>query len=301
MQYKNIVFAADRGYIQHLSVALVSLIKNNPDSFFNVYIINTDINAEEWELLKSLDKDKKHHFFNAKIDDKVLENLVINFHFTKANYYRLFIPEIVPYDKAIYIDADVVVKGDLNELWNTPIDHVYLAAVEDVGFDRHTELEMHPNSKYFNSGVMVMNLNKWREEGVKNRVIEFVKRKPNAVQFVDQCGLNAIVDGRWFELHPKFNMQTAFLELVASDSAKLVSIDILNAVKKPVIIHYTGGSKPWHFTNTHPYKKEYWKYLKNTPFKRTLPADVTLKNLLIRFVPKSAKRFLKNILRWIER
>lgn len=296
MQYKNIVFAADRGYIQHLSVALVSLFINNPDSFFNIYIINADINSDEWALLKSLDKDKKHHFFDAKIDDKVLQNLVVNFHFTKANYYRLFIPEIVPYDKAIYIDADVVIKGDITELWDIPINHVFLAAVEDVGFDRHFDLEMHPNSKYFNSGLMVMNLKKWREESVKNRVIEFVKRKPNAIKYVDQCGLNAIVDGRWIELHPKFNMQTAFVELIASSSAKLVSVDIVNAVKNPIIIHYSSGSKPWHFTNTHPYKKEYWKYLKLTPFKLIFSADITFKNVLRRFLPKSVKKLLKYIL-----
>lgn len=291
----NIVFAADHNYIQHLSVAILSLLTNNKNSYFNIYIINIDITLEEWGLLVGLDRLKQHYFFDVKINAGELDELVTNFHFSKANYYRLFIPEAVPYDKALYIDADVVIKGDINELWDIVIDDVFLAAVEDVGFDRHNDLEMNPNSKYFNSGVMLLNLKKWREVSVKSKVIEFVKRKPDAIHFVDQCGLNAVIDGYWKPAHPKFNMQSIFLEISGYGASEINMKNIEIAIKSPVIIHYTGSSKPWHFLNTHPYKNEYWRYRKLTPYKRSISEELTALNISKWLLPKSLKGLLKFI------
>ena len=291
----NIVFAADHNYIRHLSVAILSLLTNNKNSYFNIYIINIDITLEEWLLLVGLDKLKQNYFFDVKINAGELDELVTNFHFSKANYYRLFIPETVPYDKALYIDADVVIKGDINELWDIVIDDVFLAAVEDVGFDRHNDLEMNPNSKYFNSGVMLLNLKKWREVSVKSKVIEFVKRKPDAIHFVDQCGLNAVIDGHWKPAHPKFNMQSIFLEISSYGAGKINMKNIEIAIKSPVIIHYTGSSKPWHFLNTHPYKNEYWRYRKLTPYKRSISEELTALNISKWLLPKSLKGLLKFI------
>jgi lipopolysaccharide biosynthesis glycosyltransferase len=287
MERYNVVFASDRGYLPHLSVALASLIESNSEVALNIYIINTDISPEEWLNLVELDTESKHTFFNAQINDDDLADLVTNYHFTKANYYRLYIDDIVPYDKALYLDSDVVINGSLSGLWNMNIADFYLAAVEDPHFSRHDDLEMNLDARYFNSGVMLLNLDVWRKKAVRKRVLEFVRRKPDAIQFVDQCGLNAVVNGNWLSVSPQYNMQTAILDMNNSARKKHYDFDdIDDAVKSPVVIHFTGSSKPWHLLNKHPFKKKYWDCLRRTKYKRLIPSDFTIKKFLIWCLPE---------------
>ncbi|CEN55999.1 glycosyltransferase family 8 protein [Candidatus Methylopumilus turicensis] len=301
MEKYNIVFASDRGYLPHLSVALASLIDSNSEVTLNIYIINTDIKSDEWLNLIGLDTQRRHTFFNAQINDNELVDLVTNYHFTKANYYRLFIDDIVPFDKALYIDSDVLVNGSLAGLWNTNVDDFYLAAVEEPGFfTRHNDLEMDLNAKYFNSGVMLLNLNAWRKNEVRKRVLEFVRRKPEAIQYVDQCGLNSIVNGNWLSVSPKYNMQNAILDMEKhARNAHYDFDDIDYAVTSPVVIHFTGSSKPWHLLNKHPFKKKYWNYLRQTTYKRFIPTDFTIKKFLIWCIPNQYRNNIINFFKKI--
>lgn len=290
----NIVFASDRLYLPHLSVAIASLIESNSEVPLKIYIINSDIKPDEWLNLVELDAERKHTFFNAQVDDEELVDLVTNYHFSKANYYRLFIDDIVPFNKALYIDSDVVINGGLAELWNTKIDDFFLAAVEEPTFSRHDELEMDSNAKYFNSGVMLLNLNAWRKNDVRKRVLEFVRRKPDAILFVDQCGLNSIVNGNWLSISPKYNMQTAILDMEKLDREAHYDFDNIDyAVTSPVVIHFTGSSKPWHLLNKHPFKKNYWSYLRRTTYNRVIPIDFTIKKFVIWCTPEKYRNIIK--------
>ena len=284
----NVVFATDRCFLQHLAVALVSLLANN--SGMNIYIINNDIAADDWRKLEKLFTGKDSKLINAKIDDRPIENLITTCHFTKANYYRLFIPEIVKEDRALYLDADIVVNRKIDDLYNADISNTFLAAVDNMDIYNHHELEMESSAKYFNSGVMLINLECWRANNVKEKVIEFISRKPEVIRFVDQDGLNSVINGNWLELHPKYNLHTRLLYIdYAADSP------IKEATINPSIIHYTGPSKPWHFRNIHPYKHLYWKHLRKTPYKYFIPDDLNIINIIKWTVPLSVKQYLKNI------
>jgi lipopolysaccharide biosynthesis glycosyltransferase len=260
----------------------------------NIYVINDDISAADWKKLQKLFAGKDSILIDAKIDDSQIENLITHSHFTKANYYRLFIPDMVKGDRALYLDADVVVIQRIDDLYNTVISNTLLAAVDNPGiYPNYQDLEMANSAKYFNSGVMLMNLEYWRACNVKEKVIDFVGRKPEVIRFVDQDGLNSVINGNWLELHPKYNMHTIFTrEGYAVDSI------IKEAIDNPVIIHYTGASKPWHFGNDHPYRHLYWKYLRKTPYKFSIPTkplSVINLNILRRMIPRPIKDFLKNI------
>ena len=290
----NIVFATDKGYLQHLSVALVSLLEKN--SGMNIYVINNDISGAGWKKLQRLFVGKDSILINAKIDDSQVENMITHSYFTKANYYRLFIPDIVKGDKALYLDVDIVVNNRIDDLYNTEISNTFLGAVDNPGINyKNKDLEMEDSAGYFNSGVMLINLEYWRTNKVKEKVIEFVGRKPEVIDFVDQDGLNSVINGNWLELHPKYNMHTVFL------GAEYVSDSIIKeAINDPVIIHYTGSSKPWHLGDTHPYKHLYWKYLRMTPYKYVLPSkplSILSLNFLKMIIPKSIKKRLKKLLR----
>ena len=288
----DVVFATDRGYLQHLAVALASLLENN--SGMNIYIINNDMSGADWKKLEKLFIGKDSKLINSKIDDSQIECLITHSHFTKAMYYRLFIPDIVKGDKALYLDTDIVVNQRIDDLYNTEISDTFIAAVVNPGINNQSDLGMEHSAKYFNSGVMLINLEYWRAYNVKEKVIEFVGRKPEVIQFPDQDGLNSVINGNWLELHPKYNMHTIFThEGFAVDSI------IKEAIDHPVIIHYTSSSKPWHFGNSHPYKHLYWKYLRITPYKfaiPTKPLSIINLNILRRMISKPMKDRLKKIL-----
>jgi lipopolysaccharide biosynthesis glycosyltransferase len=285
----NVVFATDRGYLQHLTVALTSLLENN--NGMNIYIINNDISESDWKKLEKLFAGKDSKLIDSKIDDSQTENLITHSYFTKATYYRLFIPDIVKGDKALYLDVDIVINGRIDDLYNAEISNTFLAAVDDMEVKNFHDLEMEHSAKYFNSGVMLINLEYWRTHNVKEKVIKFLDRKKALLRCHDQDGLNSVINGNWLELHPKYNLHTRLLYIeYAPDS------QIKEAIDNPVIIHYTGPSKPWHFRNKHPNKHLYWKYLKLTPYKYFIPDDFNIINVVKCMVPISVKQYLKNIL-----
>lgn len=294
----NIVFASDQGYIPHLVTAICSLIRSNYDEVLDIYIINTDIDGLAWDKIVSLSESPKHKFIDVKISDKDVENLVVNDHFTKANYYRLFIPEKINSSRALYLDSDIVVVQSIKELYEVDINNFYLAAVDDVGFERHDELEMSHDAKYFNSGMMLLNLDAWRNDSVKDRVIEFVKRKADYILYVDQCGINAIVNGLWKEVHPRYNLHYEFFNTSDHINAVYEKGAAKEAMDSPVIVHYTGPSKPWNYLNDHPCRSLYWKYRRMTPFKRYIADDITFYKVLQRFTPISVKHFVKKKLKY---
>ena len=291
----NIVFASDKSYAEHLAVSMCSLFENNQGATFNVYILNVDLDETAWNGLETIAKQYGQTLTDVKILDHELDGLVTNHHFTKANYYRLFITEKIQINKALYLDADVIVRESINDLYNTNVDDCYLAAVINPGFDRHEDLGMSEESKYFNSGVMLINLTAWRRDDIKGRVIELVKRKPWAIHFVDQCGLNSVVNGRWKELHPKFNLQGCLFETkVDTFSNVFPKGDLIAAIQNPVIIHYSGSIKPWHFHYKHPWRKLYWKYLRMTPFNHFLSRDFTILKVVKQCIPKGIKKAIKS-------
>lgn len=298
MKKYSVVFAADEHYVQHLAVALVSLLENNRDLMFNIYIISGGINPKTYSrLLQSL-SEYDSHVTSIEIDDEKFSTLVVNAYFSKANYYRLLIPDLIKEPKVLYLDSDIIVNGSIKALYEYDVSDDYIAAIESPVFSRHDELKMQKESAYFNSGVMLINVERWRTDNIPARVINFIDENRPAIHFVDQCGLNAVIDGKWKKLPPKFNQQLPEILTDSPNNVGCFSIEeIEEAVKTPVIIHFIGSSKPWHFRNWHPHRKLYWKYLKMTPFYPYIPVDFTPLNVIIKFmewaVPFPVKQLIK--------
>lgn len=276
----KVVFGADKSYIAHLAVALCSLFDNNRDLALDVYVLNSDIDPSSWRKIQGIAERYGQNLIDLKVSERDLEGLVLNWHFTLATYYRVLISKELPIDRVLYLDVDVVVNGSIAELYRTDLGDTFLAAVQEPNFDRHAQLEMSREAKYFNAGMMLINLDKWRSERLTERVIELVKRKPEAMVFSDQCGINSIVNGRWKEVDPKFNLVHSYAGDNISEYTGMFPDNVLaNARKHPVIIHFSGGSKPWHFNRKHPYRYLYWKYRRKTPFRRYFSEDLTVSRI----------------------
>jgi lipopolysaccharide biosynthesis glycosyltransferase len=289
----HVVFASDKCYAEHLAVALCSLCENNRKLPLSIYIVNSDLDQETWSRLESIAKRYGHGLTDVKIVDHELDALVITSYYKTAMYYRLLIAEKLPISKALYLDADVVVRGPIDELYSTNVDDYYLAAVIDPGFTRHHDLEMSSDAKYFNSGVMLLNLERWRRDHVKETVIGFIRRKPAAVVFPDQCGINSAVNGRWKELHPRFNLQRTFFHkqtFLYSRTSEALGLfpngELVAANEDPIIVHYSGVEKPWHISYSLPDRDLYWKYLRKTPYSHLFSEDFTILKAMRWWVPR---------------
>lgn len=296
---KTIVFAIDKNYIKPLAVSIVSLLDNNTDSFFNIYIMYHEIENRKLEVLKKIIERYETSLSFIKIDINEITNLKTNYHFTYANYLRLLIPDVIGEDIVLYLDVDIVVTGSLIELYNFYDNNTYVSAVEVPYFNRHDELEMNKKSLYFNSGVMLINCRMWKKDNIKEKVINFIENNKSNVEFVDQCGLNSVIDGKWIPLHPKYNMQTGFLDRRNKNYRSFTSKELKDAINEPTIIHYTGTEKPWQFVCKHPYKKWYWYYLRKTPFWFSFQENINLKTVIKRIVPKILRIKIFNILKKI--
>ncbi|WP_123041896.1 glycosyltransferase family 8 protein [Cohnella candidum] len=272
-----IIGAADNCYAQHLAVAFVSVLANLAcERRVRFYVADGELTADNRELLTrsvtrhggeieflSVSRDAFNDLFIAK-----------GRHITQASYYRLVIPEMLRdrlIEKAVYLDCDLIVRDDISKLLDVPMEDCPIGAVEDLGGGfRRADLGMPDNAAYFNSGVLLIHLPKWREARITERVFRFVRENPHRMHYHDQDGLNAVLHGQWMALHPKWNVQRNMLGRI--DAAGDKREKFRQAVKQPSIVHFTGNSKPWHYDNAHPYKKEYYRYLSMTEWKHYKPA-----------------------------
>lgn len=300
MNTRNIVFTADNNYIQHLAVTLISLLQNNKEEIFKIFIFSSDITDANKNKIHSMIRPYNCEVEYILFDKKLFEHIDAG-RFSIATYYRLLMPKYLTVDKLLYLDVDMVIDGSIKELYDTDIEEYYAAAVEDAWRDRpyiHA-LGMSDDAKYFNAGVMVVNLKRWREENLFDVFLEYEKNSKIELESHDQDILNAIFNGRWKRLPLKFNQYEKKPDL---DREKLLKVftkeEILEAQKRPVIVHYIGGRKPWHYRNEHIQKELYWKYLKMTPYREYKPTDKTLKNIISKNTPmfiRNPKRYFKSL------
>jgi lipopolysaccharide biosynthesis glycosyltransferase len=295
----NIVFATDRNYIQHLCAALLSLLFNNRELAFTVYIISSGMTTKDLrridEIIKGYDCEIRHLTVS---DDLFVKLATEHPMYPKGIYYRLLIPSLIDEKKLLYLDSDIIINGSIKELYDTDLGDYYVGAIEDPGFNRHDMLRMDKDSRYFNSGMMLINLAKWQESGLQKKVIDFIEHNPDAIWFPDQCGLNSVINGQWKKVPLKFNQQSSIFSEGFDEKFDCFGREELQEARtKPIIIHYTSGSKPWHYRNRHPYKSFYWKYLKMTPYRHAIYSDLRPMHLLKSIIPKDFKTAIKKALK----
>ena len=126
---------------------------------------------------------------------------------SRAMYLRLLIPDLLPDDveRVLYVDSDVVVVRDLSPLWSVDFEQLAVYAVENFSHptfatalpEAVSGIGASPETPYFNSGVLLMNLRVWREEGISEQVNAFLRDRPDLITWGDQDALNLAIAGRW--------------------------------------------------------------------------------------------------------
>jgi lipopolysaccharide biosynthesis glycosyltransferase len=293
----NLVITLDKNYLQHAGVMLRSLLESNPGTSFNLYIICDErMHEEDWKKLEEVYHGSPLNIFRIKIDPTIFEGFKLSEHASPANYYRIELGNLLPatVSKVLYLDVDIIINKPLNELYNTDISQYYLAAVEDPSAMHKAILGLAHEEPYFNSGIMLINLDIWRKTRLNKLLADFIINNPDKINYWDQDAFNALCKNKWKALSPCFNLQSA-MYWIKEDAITYTQSDVSKCKANPVIIHYTGISKPWKFMDKHPRKKDYQKYLKLTPWKDFKPADASFANGLRKYglIPGFMEHILK--------
>jgi len=303
----KVVCASDNNYAMPLGVMLYSLLKHlNKDSTLEIFVIDGGISDKnKTKIFKSLAfaKDKfKIHWLdpeNSKLFPKI-KTSKISHHLTHATYYRLLIADLLPIEveKVIYLDIDLLIKQDLTLLWSINTEQYCIAAVQDMGLPYvssryglkiYSELNLNPDTKYFNAGVIIINLSLWRSQKISEEVFDFLSKYSEKIRWHDQDALNVIFAKKWLELDPRWN-QIPYILTVKSYQEIHLSEQIYNeVVNDPYIIHYATENKPWKYrVNPRPNDNMYFEYLDQTAWKNWRP-----KELLLKRIQRYKKRFFE--------
>lgn len=286
-----IVSACDDNYAMPITVTMCSVIANLKTSrSVQIFIIDGGIKENNKKnILKSLNsKNIKVEWLHPK--KAQVANLLESGHITITAYYRLLIPELLPqFHKAIYLDSDLIVKGNLEELWNINIEDNYLLAVQDTeiryvssakGIKNYQQLGLSPDCKYFNSGVLVLNLDKWRTNNISYKIIEYIENNKEFIRWHDQDGLNAVLAGKWGELDLKWNQMPILYSYTSWQESHLEQEVYHDLLHNPYIVHFATCGKPWLLGCKHPHKDLFFQYVDMTAWcgwRLTLPRRLQLK------------------------
>lgn len=276
-----IACSSDSNYALPLSVTLYStLINTSPHVAVTLYMLDAGMEPRQRERIATCIRNSGAmvdvHWL--KVDVSGLQTYGSRKWMTGAAYSRLFLPELIPscVEKIIYLDADLIVRRDLQELWNLDLGNYALAAARDQaigvvssiwGISNFHQIGLDPNTPYFNSGVMIINLKKWRALNIPELVFDYVRKNNSAMRLNDQEALNAILSDDWLEVDPRWNQHPRVFSYqhwansVHKDRYKEIINDLIGA---PYIIHYAAKPKPWEKDSMHPFQRVWLYYLKES-------------------------------------
>lgn len=292
------LFCINANYTQHAAVCIVSLLENNRDYFFDIVIVTTEPLGPQEDKLRRTVGPYSNCRTKVALLNAVTQHLPVKAqHYTTDTYSRLWVAALFPETtgKVLYLDSDMVVVGPIGELWQTDLgDHV-LGAVTIPGSNRCPFFDIPERYGYFQSGVLLINLVKWRRDHIHDRLVDWIGVNGAKIVDADQDVLNACLYGQRLSLPFRWNVIAPFYfdyhPLGISDEERA-------AVQRDArIIHYNGPSKPWHYLSRHPRRADYWKYLRLTEWRDYTPADKTLINWANKnfgfWVPAAVRAYLK--------
>ena len=255
----EIVFNVDNGYVRHMCVTILSILDKNPNEEIVFHIITCNLSKNNREYICSLLIGWHASVTFYDVDINILKKFSVgkltgNPNISYAAYLRLFIPDLLQkdIDKVLYLDCDIVVINCLNDLWN----QYCLAALEDYGNAQECGVKrmgIEKGFKYFNSGVMLLNLQKLREINFMEMVQDFLVTDGYRILMHDQDILNGLLYKQRLPLEERWNM------MCNTDN----TIDYS-------IIHFA-GLKPWYIECSHPLKHIYYHYLTTTKWANEKP------------------------------
>ena len=315
----HIVYASDDTFAEILGVSLVSLYENSKDmKKIFVYILDGGISAENRQKINWVSRNYGHpspNFIKAKDISQELGMTVLVDRGSLTQYSRLFISSVLPLDLArvLYLDCDIIINKSIRELWCLEMHNSIIAALMDAFSKKYRKnIGLAPNDIMFNSGVMLIDLKRWKEQDIEARLLKVIVDKKGKIQQGDQGALNAVLSKDVYCFKPKFNSITIFYDFTYSDmliyrkpTYFYTKEEIEEAVESPSIIHFTTSflsKRPWVAGCQHKHINEWLKYKAMSPWKNeklwedNRPVWKRQATFLYKCIPKKVALYLAGIL-----
>lgn len=255
----DVCFTIDEGYSQHVCVAMSSIVYNNPKLQLRVYLLFFRISVLSKRKIFKFCKRNGIELELIEVDNRLTSKFKVSGHGSEVNYLRIFIPQLlIKINKVLYLDSDTLVYAGIGDLFKLDIGSYPLAAVATPENNVSSILNI-PSENYFNSGVLLMNLEYWRKNAVTEKLVKYILMNSSKITYWDQDALNSILHDSYLKIAERWN----YLRMDIS------SVESVN------IVHFAGVHKPWDYYCTHPFKSEYYKYLKFTPWRGMKPVQET--------------------------
>lgn len=249
----HIAFCFDQNYAMPAGVAMLSICINTPGPVCFHALVSSDVTDVTVKQMENMVAPYGDSVVFHYVDQALVDGTHTNGYLSQSTYYRLLLPVILPSElsRVIYLDCDVVTVASLRPLWETelgendPSAMVHDSGGSDVRY--HNELGIPLVHPYYNSGVILMNLDCWRKENLSQKCISSAVE--NDYRFVDQDAQNLVLGTRIKPLSFRYNLQQNLLTDDESqwllEKGKFFD-DVHESMKNPVVIHFIGWIKPWH-------------------------------------------------------
>lgn len=253
----NICFGINDAYCQHVGCVVASILYNScADDSYTFYIITDFISEQNKIRLEQLKSIRPFKIVYFVVDNKDFNNIKLN-HLGYASLYRLKSIELIPADKIIYLDADLIVRHNIGQLFETDLGNYLCAGAEDLIAPRKKqELNMNPNCHYVNAGVLVFNLKQCRKENYSEKLFAYISEQKTGD---DQESINYTMQDRIKPIDLKWNC-TLYWNMYEDQNY------FNKMAQDPSIIHFIGPRKPWVAGFYPNFWQDYFKYLKLTPW-----------------------------------
>lgn len=262
----TVVYASDDRGVTQLGVAIYSLFANAVDgTAYKVYVLSNGISVANVERLSDLAKGKHANHSIVFIDVSELAGtfqLPVKERWPVTAWTRVFIPALLPEDErlVLYCDIDTLVCRDLADLFETPLHGKAMGVV----LEHPSHKGSHFNERlgmpldcpgYFNSGVLLMDLDVFRKQGLTEKVLQYAVEYGDRLTCPDQDALNGALCHNLTPIHPRWNWHDGLTRLILKRSVRspmnrgATLQESVDAALRPGILHYQGPNKPWRYNH----------------------------------------------------
>ncbi|SFJ56570.1 Lipopolysaccharide biosynthesis protein, LPS:glycosyltransferase [Bosea sp. OK403] len=288
----HLLCASNINYIMPLTVMLTSVVFNyNSDRVLHIYVLTSDIEVDAQTEIERViggiaHKNVRIIFHWSIVDLSLFETFFSQDgleYMSPDTYSRLLAPRVLPADceQVIYLDCDLVVLTDLALLNDAANPQFAVSAVSNVWYPyvssisgsdpivfNYAELGIPASNRYFQCGVLVINLKRWRERNVSERAFHYLAEHKHRVKFHDQGALNAVLFDDWFRLDQRWNQVSTALHSERWVAPAYSHAEWVSSKNHPFIVHYDGKDKPWNADFKRPRSSFFTRYLRMTPYSR---------------------------------
>ena len=274
--------ASNQTYVHGVAAALASAVLHAPYGVHcRVYLLDGGIRESSWRKLEKTfaGLPRSCELIRLRPDMQTYAGLPQDWGSSVMTYARLALPQMVTEDRVLYVDADLLVQADWAALWELDLGDAIVAAAPDVitktlGGERLDLIKFNLDgaAPYLQAGFLLLDLNKWRDFGVSEKVITYLRENPEHCCFWDQSALNVVLYGRWKMLPWEWNTPAWWADQMIEDCT----------LDAPVL-HFVGPHKPWNYGHhTNSSSKVFFRYLDRTAWNGWRPNG-------LRFACKMAK------------